>query len=156
MTEQQILFKLTALSAGSEHCSYEITEKMRKWDVDDETQVRIMAYLTRERYVDDERYCRFFVRDKIRFNKWGRRKVEQALYQKHIPTDISRPILDEVPDDEYLAVLKPLLKSKACTVKAKSEYEKNMKLIKYAMSRGFTFDIIKQCLSGDMDEIEEC
>ena len=115
-----------------------------------------MAYLTRERYVDDERYCRFFVRDKIRFNKWGRRKVEQALYQKHIPTDISRPILDEVPDDEYLAVLKPLLKSKARTVKAKSEYEKNMKLIKYAMSRGFTFDIIKQCLSGDMDEIEEC
>ncbi len=156
MTEQQILFKLTALCAGSEHYSYEITEKMRKWDVDDETQVRVMAYLTRERYVDDERYCRFFVRDKIRFNKWGRRKVEQALYQKHIPTDISRPILDEVPDDEYLAVLKPLLKSKARTVKAKSEYEKNMKLIKYAMSRGFTFDIIKQCLSGDMDEIEEC
>lgn len=156
MTEQQILFKLTALCAGSEHCSYEITEKMRKWDVDDETQVRVMAYLTRERYVDDERYCRFFVRDKIRFNKWGRRKVKQALYQKHIPTDISRPILDEVPDDEYLAVLKPLLKSKARTVKAKSEYEKNMKLIKYAMSRGFTFDIIKQCLSGDMDEIEEC
>ena len=133
-----------------------MTEKMRKWDVDDETQARVMAYLTRERYVDDERYCRFFVRDKIRFNKWGRRKVEQALYQKHIPTDISRPILDEVPDDEYLAVLKPLLKSKARTVKAKSEYEKNMKLIKYAMSRGFTFDIIKQCLSGDMDEIEEC
>ena len=149
MTEQQILFKLTALCAFSEHCSYEMTEKMRKWDVDDETQARVMAYLTRERYVDDERYCRFFVRDKIRFNKWGRRKVEQALYQKHIPTDISRPILDEVPDDEYLAVLKPL-------VKAKSEYEKNMKLIKYAMSRGFTFDIIKQCLSGDMDEIEEC
>ena len=156
MTEQQILFKLTALCAGSEHCSYEMAEKMRKWDVDDETQARVMAYLTRERYVDDERYCRFFVRDKIRFNKWGRRKVEQALYQKHIPTDISRPILDEVPDDEYLAVLKPLLKSKARTVKAKSEYEKNMKLIKYAMSRGFTFDIIKQCLSGDMDEIEEC
>lgn len=156
MTEQQILFKLTALCADSEHCSYEMTEKMRKWDVDDETQVRVMAYLTRERYVDDERYCRFFVRDKIRFNKWGRRKVEQALYQKHIPTDISRPILDEVPDDEYLAVLKPLLKSKARTVKAKSEYEKNMKLIKYAMNRGFTFDIIKQCLSGDMDEIEEC
>mgnify|MGYP001685482676 FL=1 len=140
----------------SANCSYEMTEKMRKWDVDDETQARVMAYLTRERYVDDERYCRFFVRDKIRFNKWGRRKVEQALYQKHIPTDISRPILDEVPDDEYLAVLKPLLKSKARTVKAKSEYEKNMKLIKYAMSRGFTFDIIKQCLSGDMDEIEEC
>ena len=40
-------------------------------------------------------------------------------------------------------------------MKANSEYEKNMKLIKFAMSRGFTFDVIKECLTGDMDEIDE-
>lgn len=152
MTEQEVLVKLTALCAGSEHCSYEMLEKMRKWDIDEETQARVMAYLTKEKYVDDERYCRFFVKDKIRFNKWGRRKVEQALYMKRIPTEISGPILDEVPDGDYMSILRPLLKSKEKSVKAKSEYEKNMKLIKFAMGRGFTFDIIKQCLNGDFDE----
>lgn len=155
MNEKEILLKLTALCSGAEHCSYEMLEKMRKWGVDDATQAKVMAYLTAEKYVDDERYCRLFVREKIRFNKWGRRKVEQALYMKRIPADISGPILDEVPDEDYLQVLRPLLRSKEKTVKANSEYEKNMKLIKFAMGKGFTFNIIKQCLSGDMDDVDD-
>lgn len=154
MTEQQVLQKLTALCAGAEHCSYEMLEKMKKWEVDPQTQAKVMAYLTKEKFVDDERYCRFFVKDKIRFNKWGRRKVEQALYMKRIPSEISKPILDEVPDEDYLRILRPLLKSKEKSMKANNEYEKNMKLIRFAMSRGFTFDIIKQCLSGDIDEVD--
>ena len=155
MNEKEVLLKLTALCSSAEHCSYEMLEKMRKWGVDDATQAKVMAYLTAEKYVDDERFCRLFIREKIRFNKWGRRKVEQALYMKHIPSDIFRPILDEVPDEDYLQVLRPLLKSKERSVKANSEYEKNMKLIKFAMSRGFTISIIKQCLSGDIDDIDD-
>ena len=155
MTEQEILQKLTALCSSAEHCSYEMLEKMRKWDVDEDTQAQVMEYLTRERYIDDERYAEMFINEKIKFNKWGRRKVEQALWQKHIDSTTARNLLDDVPDEEYLKVLRPLLKSKERSVKASSEYEKNMKLIKFAMGRGFDFDIIKQCLKGDMDELDE-
>lgn len=155
MTEQQILAKLTALCSGAEHCSYEMTEKMRRWEVDEATQARVIEYLTREKYVDDSRFCRAFIREKMRFNKWGRRKIELALYQKRIDKSVSAEALDEVDASEYVAILRPLLKQKERSVKANSEYEKNMKLIKFAMSRGFTFDVIKECLTGDMDEIDE-
>lgn len=153
MTEQQVLVKLTALCSGSEHCTYELSEKMRKWEIDEVTQARVMEYLIKEKYVDDERFCRAFIREKLRFNKWGRRKIEQALFMKRIDKTISSPLLDEVEDSDYLAILRPLIKQKEKSVKANSEYEKNMKLIKFAMSRGFTFDIIKQCLTGDMDDV---
>ena len=33
MTEQQVMQKLSALCAQAEHCSYEMTEKMRRWGV---------------------------------------------------------------------------------------------------------------------------
>ena len=155
MTEQQILAKLTALCSGAEHCSYEMTEKMRRWEVDEATQARVMEYLTREKYVDDSRFCRAFIREKMRFNKWGRRKIELALYQKRIDKSVSAEALDEVDASEYVVILRPLLKQKERAVKANNEYEKNMKLIKFAMSRGFTFDVIKECLTGDMDEIDE-
>lgn len=155
MTEQQILAKLTALCSGAEHCSYEMTEKMRRWEVDEATQARVMEYLTREKYVDDSRFCRAFIREKMRFNKWGRRKIELALYQKRIDKSVSAEALDDVDASEYVAILRPLLKQKERAVKANNEYEKNMKLIKFAMSRGFTFDVIKECLTGDMDEIDE-
>ncbi len=155
MTEQQILVKLTALCSGAEHCSYEMTEKMRRWEVDEATQARVMEYLTREKYVDDSRFCRAFIREKMRFNKWGRRKIELALCQKRIDRSMASETLDEVDNSEYAAILRPLLKQKERSVKANSEYEKNMKLIKFAMSRGFTFDVIRDCLTGDMDEIDE-
>jgi regulatory protein len=106
--------------------------------------------------VDDERFARAFIYDKIRYSKWGRRKVEQALWLKHIDDSISKPILDEVDDDEYLRVLRPMLKQKRKGIKANSEYEATMKLIRYALSRGFTMDIIKQCIEvEDEDEFAE-
>lgn len=110
----------------------------------------------KERYVDDERYARAFVKDKVRYNKWGRRKVEQALWQKHIGDSVRQQVLDEVDDDEYISILRPLLQQKRRSTKAASDYELNQKLIRFAVSRGFTMDIIKQCINvGDDAEFME-
>ena len=151
-TEQEAYLTLTALCAQAEHCQYEMLEKMRRWELPEDAQARVMAKLIKERYVDDERYTQAFVKDKIRYNKWGRRKVEQALWQKRIDDDIRKRILDEVDDEEYLSVLCPLLKQKRKTIKAKNDYELNQKLVRFAVGRGFTFDIIRQCIDVD-DEL---
>lgn len=153
MTGQQAYQKLTALCARSEHCQQEMIDKMRQWGVSPEEQAQVMERLVKERYVDDERFTRAFVNDKIRYNKWGRRKVEQALWMKRIDEHIAKAVLDEVDDEEYTAILTPMLKQKRRSTKANSDYELNMKLIKYALSRGFTMDIIKQCINVE-DESE--
>ena len=156
MTEQEAYLQLAALCANAEHCQHEMLEKMRRWELSEAVQARVMARLVKERYVDDERYARAFVKDKIRYNKWGRRKVQQALWLKHIDSDIQQTVLDEIDDDEYLKVLKPLLKQKSKGIKAESDYERNQKLVRFALGRGFTFDIIRQCLNvEDMEEMEE-
>jgi regulatory protein len=152
-TEQEAYLTLAALCAQAEHCQWEMLEKMRRWEVPEEAQARVMQRLVKERYVDDERYARAFVKDKIRYNKWGRRKVDQALWQKHIDEDIRKRVLDEVDDEEYLGVLRPLLKQKRKSTKANSDYELNQKLMRFAMGRGFTFDIIRQCI--DVEEEPE-
>ena len=130
-------------------------EKMRRWELPEDAQARVMAKLVKERYVDDERYAQAFVKDKIRYNKWGRRKVEQALWQKRIDEDIRKRVLDEVDDDEYLIILRPLLKQKRKTIKAQNDYELNQKLMRFAVGRGFTFDIIRQCIDVDDEPDDE-
>ena len=153
VTEQGAYLQLAQLCARSEHCLYDLLEKMRRWEMSDEAQARVMQRLVSERYVDDERYARAFVRDKIRYNKWGRRKVEQALWQKHINDDIREQVLSEVDDEEYLNVLRPLLSKKRKEEKGKSsEYELNQRLVRFALSRGFTYDIIRQCLDVDDED----
>ncbi len=146
-TEQEAYLSLAALCAQAEHCQWEMLEKMRRWELSDEAQARVMERLMKERYVDDERYARAFVKDKVRYNKWGRRKVEQALWQKHIGDSVRQQVLDEVDDDEYISILRPLLQQKRRSTKAASDYELNQKLIRFAVSRGFTMDIIKQCIN---------
>lgn len=154
-TEQEAYLTLAALCAQAEHCQYEMLEKMRRWELPEEAQARVMAKLIKERFVDDERYTQAFVKDKIRYNKWGRRKVEQALWQKRIDEDIRKRVLDDVDDNEYLNVLRPLLKQKRKTIKANNDYELNQKLMRFALGRGFTFDIIRQCVDIEDEEPEE-
>ena len=153
ITEQEAYLRLTALCAQAEHCQHEMLEKMKKWEVADEAQARVMERLIKERYVDDERYARAFVMDKIRYNKWGRRKVEQALWMKRIDKGIQERVLGEVDDEEYVSALRPLLKQKQRSTKAASDYELRQKLIRFALSRGFGFDIIRQCI--DVEDEDE-
>ena len=155
MTEQEAYLQLAALCAQAEHCQQEMRDKMRRWELDETVQNRILARLVKERYIDDERYARAFVKDKIRYNKWGRRKVQQALWQKRIDSDIQQRVLDEIDEKEYLDVLRPLLKQKRKSIKAASDYEQNQKLVRFALGRGFSFDIIRQCLDVDDIDIEE-
>ena len=155
MTEQEAYLQLTALCAQAEHCQQEMRDKMRRWELDETVQNRIIARLVKERYIDDERYARAFVKDKIRYNKWGRRKVQQALWQKHIDSDVQQRVLDEIDEKEYLDVLRPLLKQKRKSIKAASDYEQNQKLVRFALGRGFSFDIIRQCLDVDDIDTEE-
>ena len=149
MTGLQAYQKLSALCARSEHCQQDMLDKMRQWGIDENEQAEVMARLLKERFVDDERFTRAFVNDKVHYAKWGRRKIEQALWMKRIDEQLARSVLDDVPDEDYVAILRPALKQKRRSTKAASEYEMTMKLIKFALSRGFTMDIIRQCMEVD-------
>lgn len=146
ITEQQALSRLMALCARGEHSSGEMLQKMRLWGLADEVQARIMERLTKDRFVDDERFARAFVNDKIKYNQWGRRKIEQALWAKGVDRDVQQRVLDAVDDEEYIKVLRPLLRSKERSITARNEFERQMKLIRFAQSRGFSMAEIEKCL----------
>lgn len=155
MTEKEALRRLTALCAKAEHCAYDMKEKMRRWGMDAEATASVMAYLTEHKFIDDERYAHALVKDKIKNNKWGRRKVEQALWAKHIDEATRRRALGSVDDDDYLAVLRPLLKSRERMFKAVDDHERNRKLVRFALSRGFDYALIRRCI--DVPEyMEDC
>ena len=151
MSEEQALARLTALCASAEHCTGEMIDKMTKWEISEEAQARIMEHLVKNKYIDDERYCRAFVHDKMEYNHWGRRKIEQALYVKHVDKAIQKAVLDEIPDEDFIDILRPLIVQKRRQTRANSEYEMNMKLMRFAASRGFTIEQIRQCIDVETD-----
>lgn len=156
ITEKEALLKLAALCSRAEHCSWDLIQKMVKWQLNPDARMRVLARLIDGKYVDDARFVRFFINDKVKYNHWGRRKVEQALWAKHIERDVYQPILDEMAEADYADVLRPLLAAKRKTVKASNDYELKMKLIRFALGRGFTMDVISRCIDGAEDMEEEC
>ena len=151
ISEEQALARLTALCASAEHCTGEMIDKMTKWEISEEAQARIMEHLVKNKYIDDERYCRAFVHDKMEYNHWGRRKIEQALYVKHVDKAIQKTVLDEIPNEDFIDILRPLIVQKRRQTRANSEYEMNMKLMRFAASRGFTIEQIRQCIDVEAD-----
>lgn len=147
MTEQQILTKLTAACSKAEHCKEDMRCKMERWEVAEDVQEKVIAYLEKERYIDEERYARYFIRAKKEYNHWGERKIEQALYMKRIPKDIYEPILKEICNNDFYDILKSLLQNKKRSVKASSDFELRGKLIRFAMQRGFTYDQILEVIN---------
>lgn len=147
MTQEQIISKLTAVCARAEHCKDDMLRRMQRWQVDEATQREVISYLVKEKYIDEERYSRFFINDKIKYNRWGRRKVEQALYFKHIPREVYEPLLDDVANEDFESVLLPLLQNKEKSLKYANDYEKRMKLLRFAMQRGFSYEQADKCIN---------
>ena len=83
-SEAEIKSKAEVYCSSVERCPSDVEEKIRKWGASEEVTERIMAHLQKERYLDAARFCRFYVRDKYRFNQWGRMKIAQMLRMKRL------------------------------------------------------------------------
>lgn len=156
MTELEALNKITSYCSAGEHCRSEVVEKMQRWGLPYETVNRIVEQLVKEKYIDEERYCKAFINDKYRFDKWGKIKIAQALQLKKIPSSVYWIFLNNIDKEEYLSILNKLLQTKRKSVHAETDFERNGKLIRFALSRGFEMDDIRQCLDvSDEFESEE-
>lgn len=142
LTLEEALYKAAAFCSAAERCAYEVEQKLIRWEVAETDLAAIMSRLYAEKYLDDARYCRAFANDKLRYNKWGRRKIHEALRMKRLPDEFIRTALQDLDPDEYNRTLKGLIKSKDRTLKADNAYERSCKLIRFAAGRGFETALI--------------
>ena len=154
MTADEILYKLAARCSVSEQCLSDIESKLSKYDLPEEEKTRILRHLVEEKYINDGRYAEAYVRDKYRFNKWGRIKIAQGLRIKGIDNETISEAMEAIDEAEYLSILRDLIKAKRKSTKGKSNYEINGKLARFATGRGFEYSAIRQCLGSDIEEYE--
>ncbi|NCC10077.1 MAG: RecX family transcriptional regulator [Bacteroidia bacterium] len=154
LTEEQALAKVESYCSSSEHCSAEIADKLKKWGISYDAVERLLARLKADRFIDDERYCRAFVNDKFRFSKWGKMKIAQGLYLKKIPSEMAWRYLNEIDETSYQEVLRQLLDSKRKSIRASSDYELNVKLMRFALGRGFEQKDVNRYLTVSVNEEE--
>ena len=146
-TAAQALSALAALCSRGEQAESDLRDKLRKWDVMPDDADRIIRRLKDENFLSEERYARAFVRDKFRFNGWGRIKIAHALRQKHVASQCIDAALDEEIDDRiYHDMLIRLLQGKARSLDSREPRAARAALLRFAASRGFESELCYRCV----------
>lgn len=145
-TADEARVKAEAYCSVSEHCKDDVLRKLEQWGAPAGSYEPIVEHLEKEKYLDEERYACAFVRDKYRFNQWGRVKIAQALKLKHVPSRYISMAMQEIDEGEYKDILVSLLRKKHQGIKANNEYERNGKLIRFAVGHGYEMEEVLQCI----------
>ena len=153
MTESEGKTLAERYCSGAEHCCLEVRAMLGRHNVESEDIDRILKHLVKEGYVDELRYARAFVHDKVRFAKWGRVKIGQALWQKRIPAGVADEALSRIDEDEYMTALKDVVASRYRQTKGATEYERKMKIMKSVCSRGYEPALVRKVL--DLSDLPE-
>lgn len=125
------------LCSKSEKCTSEILEKLRLLGLSSDESEPVIKKLVAEKFLDDERYARAYIRDKFRMNHWGKQKIAYMLHSKKISPEIQELAFEEIENEDYSDELRKLLTDKVRTIKAKDQYDKRNKLMRFALGRGF-------------------
>lgn len=147
LSADQARVRAEEMCVRAEHSSGEIRRKLRDWGVPPDQAEAIIEAMRQTRYIDDERFCRAFVRDKLEYARWGRIKISMHLRQKGVAQDIAAQILDEIDQTAYVARLRQLLIAKNRQLPAELEpYDRRTRLYRFAMQRGFESTAIAAAL----------
>ncbi len=145
-TLEELLHKAASYCSISEHCILEVEEKLAAWGVSSGDKQKILDRLIAEDFINEKRFCSYFVKDKFRFNKWGKIKISYIMRQKGLSNELISNALATIDDGEYEELLASILKTKLVGLKYEYEYEKQGKLYRFAQSRGFESNVIDRAL----------
>ena len=151
-TAQQALQSLMRLCARSEKSSGDALRLMSQWQVPQSERGAVLDKLLKDRFIDDSRYADAYVREKSRLSGWGARKIAMQLRQKGVSQDVIAEALKQLDSDIELPRLVEKLRRKARTTKYSSDYELRGKLLRYALSLGFDYDLAQRAVEESVAE----
>ena len=147
MEYKDALRRAAAMCSRQEQCSTHIREKLLEWNTDPSDADRIIVKLQEEKFLDDQRYANFYVRDKFRFNKWGKIKITAMLRQKGIYATAIEEALKRIDDKAYYDTCAELIQKKAESLDEENHFTRKGKLFRFAAGRGFESELIHRILS---------
>ena len=144
----EALQSLMRLCARAEKSSGDAMRLMRTWGVAEAERQGVLDRLVTQRFIDDRRYAEAYVREKSTLAGWGARKIAQQLRLKGVSKDIITEVLATLDSDDARTRLTDKLQRKLRTTKAATDYELRGKLLRYALSLGYEYDLAMEAINN--------
>lgn len=142
-SKKEALLRLMKLCSRSEKSTYEIKMKLKNWGLETHAK-EIIDQLQKENFLDDSRYARAFVHDKILLNKWGRIKIRYQLIAMGIPDSLVENELASFESSKYEQMVFEELARKKNLLKNLQAMQLKIKLYAFGKQRGYETEIIRK------------
>lgn len=149
--QQQCYDRAAFICSKSEKSSGNIEKKLLDWGLSPNDTEPVLRKLKDDKFIEDERFARSYIKDKFRFNKWGKIKIVHQLRAEKIPSPVIARALEEIDDENYLETLRKLLAEKEKSVKSGNPYERRGRLLRFAQGRGFEPELIHKLIDDLID-----
>ena len=147
-TLQEAREKIRAFCAYRERSQYEVKNKLYEYGLYTDAVNEEISNLIQDNFLNEERFARAFVRGKFSIKKWGRIKIQQALYPHQLSDYILNKAFSEIDEDDYQKTLLQIIEKKSREVKLKNEFQRNGKIAQYAISRGFEPELVWEVIKA--------
>ena len=141
-TFTEIKLKMLNYCVYQDRCHYEVEQKMREFLLIPEAKEEILMYLIQEKYLDEERFVRSYIRGKFYIKHWGSNKIKINLKQKQINDKLIGRCWDEIDDGDYQKQIIEYIEKQSDSINESNLFKKKNKIIKFLLSKGYEYDCI--------------
>lgn len=146
-TVEEALQKAMQFCAYRERSQKEVEDKLDQLRMIPEAKEKIIITLMQEKFLNEERFARSFVRGKFRIKKWGRVKITQELKKREISAPIIRLGLSEIQEAEYRTTLYEIAEKKHEKITESNSFKKKKKLADHLLRKGYESGLVFECVN---------
>lgn len=122
----------------------EVSDYLYRKKVDEAEKTKLIDNLIKHRYLDDEKFARFWVENRMVKKGTSKKRLKMELLKKGVSSEVVDSTFDSSQRDE-IEELKKVLRRK------KNRYERD-KLMAYLVRQGFSYQDVKDAIDQDEEE----
>jgi regulatory protein len=146
---QDALAKAMGFCAYQERSRKEVREKLYSFGLEDDDEVEsILDKLTKDNFLNEERFAKAFAGGKFRMKKWGRLKIRLELKGHGLPPELVRKGLEAIDPDDYESTLRDLAEKKNAQEREADPLVRKQKLLRYLLGKGYEQDLAWDAVNG--------
>ncbi|GLB48640.1 regulatory protein RecX [Neptunitalea lumnitzerae] len=141
-TVTEALTKMQRYCAYQDRCHKEVTEKLKGMSMIPEAIEHIINALIADKFLNEERFAKSFVRGKFKYKKWGRKRITMELKLRDISPFLIKSALKEITEFEYLQSFHELAEKRNNQIKETNLLKRKKKLADYLLYRGWESHLV--------------
>lgn len=129
----------------------QVRDKLKLKEYNDDVITKSIEFLKEYNFLNDNSYTKMFIKDKL--NTQGSKKIKYGLIQKGISKEIIEKELSIIDKEDEKSTAINLAKKKIINIRNQEtdKYKISGKLYRFLMTKGYSYDLVKDVVKEVME-----